>query len=141
MTKLEESLKKFEEYLDSPAADKYFEELKKRGEIVAQRYLKVERYLSQVSFDDLMNRLLEEHNDAYRGKCYSLGYEPYPNNKLQFLLDFISEKAESLPRGSVDDNMFEAELYFFKNYYFQLSQGQGAFWRVFDINKNEFLTV
>ena len=141
MTKLEESLKKFEEYLDSPAFDVYLEKIKMEKEIAEQRYQKLERYLSQVSFDDLMNRLLEEHDDAYRDKCYSLGYEPYPNNKLQFLLDFISEKAEPLPHGSVDDNMFEAELYFFKNYYFQLSQGQGAFWRVFDINKNEFLTV
>ena len=118
-----------------------FEKLKIKEEIAEMRYQKFERYLQQVSFENLMNRLKEEHDDSYRNKCYSNGYEPYPNNKLQFLLDYVREKGASLKLGSVDENMFESELYFFKKYYFQLSIGQGSFWRIFDINKNEFLTV
>jgi nicotinamide phosphoribosyltransferase len=121
--------------------DLYFKELKKKKEIEELRYQIIERYLQTVSFDDLMNRMVEEHGNIYRDKCYLKGYEVLPNNKLQLLLDFVRAKAEKLELGIVDENMFEAELYFFNNYYFQLSQGQGCFWRIFDINKNEFLTV
>lgn len=137
----ERSLRLLSELLESPASDRYFEDLRLKEELQELRFKKFEKYLESHDFSVLIDRLVKEHDEEYRDKCYKRGWEPFPNNKMQFLLDFVGSRGEKIELGSVDDNMFESALYLYKDYYFQLSQGQGCFWRIFNLQKEEVCTI
>jgi hypothetical protein len=76
-----------------------------------------------------MYRLILEHGEEWREKCYHKGYEPYPNNKLSFLIDFVCHNYDTISVSQLE-NMFHTEIWFFKGYYFRLMYGQGT---VFDL--------
>lgn len=115
-------------------------ELKAKQEIKKARFAIIEKYLETTNFDHLIQRIIDEHNDDYRNRCYKRGYEPYPNQKADLLFDYIREHGTDVT-GQVDDNPFESEAYEFKNYYFQLNRGQGCYWRIFNPNKEDILTI
>lgn len=113
------------------------------SELLNSRFLKFEKYLNNYDFDKLMLRLVNEHNDDYREKCYINGYEPYPNNKLQFIIDYIENKSEpidiKIKELSCD---FFNYIYLFNNYYFQIIHGQGSIIRIFNkYDKKLILTI
>lgn len=97
-----------------------------------KKFLKLENYIETHDFDNFMLRLAFEHNEDYRENCYSKGYEPYPNNKLQLLIDYISTKYDSLDDVRGLDNTYPNTTYEFKGYYFQFIYGQGTITRVYN---------
>jgi hypothetical protein len=136
---------KWEKWIDSPegiaATEEWLNKREAQERVQNARFEKLVAYLENHSFDELLQRLIGEHGEEHRDFWYNKGIEPHPNNKLQFLLDYIGKHGKPLPLGSVDDNPFESELYEFKGYYFQLSQGQGCFWRIFNNKKEDILTT
>lgn len=80
-----------------------------------KRYLKFEKYLKRGEFDKLMLRLVHEHNEEYINNCYGKGYYPKPNNKLQFIFDYIEDNFVKINIRQLKIN----SAWSFNGYFFQ----------------------
>jgi hypothetical protein len=114
----------------------FFSENEKKLE---KRLANVANYIETHDFDSLMLRLVNEHNEDYRESCYINGLEPYPNNKLQLVLDYIAEIIEPVNDIKGLDYDFPCDVYYFKGYYFQHIYGQGTITRI--INKDDMKII
>lgn len=145
MSKLIESLEKAKEYAESPEGIErerlYFENLKIELEIEAGRFKKFENYIEAHSFDELLRRVIDEHDEAYREKCFKKGCEDYPTNKMQFIYDYVSKNVEHIEVAGITDGYFHTEARFFKGYYFTVVHGQGCCYRIYDSNKKDICSV
>jgi len=130
---IDEIKKDMHDWFNSEAGQKYFYDLTEKHKILEKRFLRFEKWLIDNDFDKLMYRLINEHNDDYAEKCYHNGCEPYPNNKLSFLLSYITRDGISHPievkKIKVD---FPNDIWEFKGYYFQFIFGQGTMIRIYN---------
>ena len=127
------SLKDFAESEEGKAFHKeYFGNLQKIQDIQEGRYRKFEKYLESHDFDKLMQRLILENGDKWREKCWHKGYEPYPTNKLGFLIEYLLHNYEPIEVPEIEPKHFPSTIYFFKGYYFQTICGQGCFHRIYN---------
>jgi hypothetical protein len=115
--------------------EKWFEKFDISETIQKQRFNRLAKYLKTVDFDKLIYRLIDEHNDEYIDKCYNNGYQPYPNNKLNFLLNYLCEKYKERNVKELDSD-FMNTIRQYKGYYFQIIYGQGSIMRIY--NKRDF---
>ena len=72
---LKEMISKFEEWLNSEEVNMIFEKQNKLNEIRKIRQNHFDEWLKYNDFDKLIYRLILEHNDEYREKCYHNGRE------------------------------------------------------------------
>ena len=132
----DKSLKILEDFLKSPegeASIREFTEKKANEQKIAEsRYRKFEKYLEIHDFEELMQRLINENDDKWCDKCYKKGYEPYPNNKLRFVIDYLVHNYEPIEVPEIEPKHFPSTIYFFKEYYFQTICGQGCFHRIWN---------
>jgi glutamate synthase domain-containing protein 2 len=141
MLDLDKMSKKFDEILESPETEAYFNRLKIKEDIQDGRFVKFETYLQTHSFDELLKRVMDEHNEAYRDKCFKKGCEDYPTNKMQFIYDYVSNSVSHIEVAGITDGHFHTECRFFKGYYFTITHGQGCFYRIYDSNKKDICTI
>jgi hypothetical protein len=128
---IEEAKKKMEEWLVSDAAKAFVENLHKERKVKKGRYRRFEEYLKTHDFNELMNRLILENGDDWCEKCYKKGYEPYPNNKLGFVVDYVMENTKEVYVKELE-NDFCNVIHEFKEYYFQTVWGQGCYHNVYN---------
>ena len=63
----------FENYkidFENNKIQEFIKEMRKNDGILENRFFKFEKYLENNSFDDLMLRIIEEHNDNWINNCY-----------------------------------------------------------------------
>jgi hypothetical protein len=120
---------------------KFVEERVKKQEIANGRYRKFEKFLETHDFDEIMQRLIAENGDEWRGKCYKKGYMPHPNNKLAFLIDYVVHNYEPITVDELECEHFPDGIWFIKGYYIQMIWGQGVLTNIFDKNKKFLLQV
>lgn len=101
-------------------------------------YERFEKYLETHDFDELIYRLILEHNDDYREKCYHNGYEPYPNNKLSFIIEYIKNNTKPIEIKGIKCE-FPNTIWEFKGYYFQLIYGQGVITNIYNKDDNRLI--
>jgi len=128
----EKMIEAIKEFPNTPAGKKYFENMRKINDIKVSRYRRFEEWLKHNDFDALMLRLIHEHGDDYCEKCYHNGYEPYPNRKLAFLIDYLVHNYEPIEVPEIEPEHFPSTIYFFKGYYIQTICGQGCFHRIYN---------
>lgn len=128
----EKEVKALQNFINSDAGDKYFENIKRKNDIKVGRYKRFEEWLKNNDFDALMYRLIHEHGDDYCEKCYHNGYEPYANRKLSFLIDYLVHNYEPIEVAEIEPEHFPSTIYFFRGYYFQTICGQGCFHRIYN---------
>lgn len=128
----EKSLKALQEFIDSDAGKAFFEKMGAELKIKLGRYKRFEEWLQHNDFDLLMYRLIHEHGEDYREKCYHNGYEPYPNRKLAFIIDYLVHNYEPIEVAEIEPEHFPSTIYFFRGYYFQTICGQGCFHRIYN---------
>jgi len=135
-------IEKMKAYMESPEGkaetEAYIAKMAKEQEIADGRYVRFEKWLETHDFDNLMYRLILEHDDEYRNECYYKGSEPYPNNKLNFVLDYITQKVATITVSELDCD-FANSIYFFKGYYIQHIWGQGVITRIYNKDDNKLL--
>jgi len=124
---MSEMLEKLKAHLESPegkaSMEKYFGNLAKQEMIKEGRFEKFTEWLKDNDFDQLLYRLVLEHDDEYREKCYHKGYEPYMNNKLSFVFDYAVENGEEVKVKELDCP-FSNVISEYRGYYFQIIWGQ-----------------
>lgn len=119
-------------------SDEFLEEQYIKQEIIEGRFVKFEKYLENIDFDKLIYRLVMEHGEEYREKCWHNGFMPYPNNKLTFLFQYVLTKTPYVDVPEIKSS-FMQEIREFKGYYFELIQGQGAIYTIY--NKKDLQIV
>lgn len=128
-SKYEEMSKNFVEFLYSAEGVEYLKKQDKKNSIQEGRFRRFETYLETHDFDKLIYRLILEHGEQWREKCWHNGCEVYPNNKLEFIIAYVFNTLEPI-RVSQLENVFNTEIRFFRGYYFRIMHGQGS---VFDL--------
>lgn len=124
---------KIDNWYNSPAGEKYFNNLVEKHKLLNQRHKRFEIWLETNDFDKLMYRLIFEHNDEYIEKCHHNGFEAYPNNKLNFVISYVSRNDVPHPIDvkKIRCN-FPNDIWEFKGYYFQFIYGQGTLIRIYN---------
>ena len=128
----EEMEKSIQNFIESDVGKKYFEKMRIELEIKRGRYVRFEKWLENNDFEKLMQRLISENGDEWQDKCYKKHYEPYPNNKLGFLIDYLVHNCEPIEVAEIEPKHFPSTIFFFKGYYFQTICGQGCFHRIYN---------
>lgn len=129
---IEEIKQDIDKWFKSEAGQKYFYDLTEKHKILEQRFLRFEKWLIDHDFDKLMYRLINEHNDDYIEKCYHNGYQPYPNNKLSFVISYVTRNNAHPINVKKLKSDFPNDIWEFKGYYFQLIYGQGTLIRIYN---------
>jgi hypothetical protein len=128
--------KEMKEWAESPEGiairNEFVEKMAKKLRIAEGRYEKFEKYLETHDFEVLMQRLIQEHGEEWQDKCYKKYYEPYPNNKLRFVIDYLVHNYEPIEVLEIEPEHFPSTIYFLKGYYFQTICGQGCFHRIYN---------
>lgn len=131
--------KKLDDFYASDEGKNFFIKIEKERELKEKRFNRFNEWLKNNDFEALMFRLIHEHGDDYQKKCMHKGYEPYPNNKLGFLIDYLVHNYEPIEVPEIEPKHFPSTIYFFKGYYFQTICGQGCFYRIY--NKEDMRMV
>ena len=121
--------------INEESVNEFINELRERDGVQENRFLKFEKYLENNDFDKLMYRIILEHGEDWRDKCYHNGCEPFPNNKLSFILNYIEDRCKTIKVKKLKID-YPNEIREFKGYYFQIIYGQGVITRIY--NKNDF---
>lgn len=140
MIDLNELKRSIDEYCESEEGKRYFALERKKDKIKLKRFIKFEKWLKNNSFDNLISKLISKHNETYFQKCYDKGFEVKPNNLLEFILDYIEFKFETIDVAQLDCE-FPNHIWFFKGYFFQTIWGQGSINRVYDKNFNLIISL
>jgi len=119
----------------------FAKEMAIESNIEYKRAQKLKHYLDERDFDEFIGRIIREHNDIYRDKCYKKGYEPYPNNKFNLLLKLVEIEGEEITDIDFDDTNFPSEVIKYKNYYFQWIWGQGCINLIYDENHENIFSI
>ena len=143
---MSEMIKKLNEYLESPEGklkeEQYFAKLREEKKIAEVRYTKIEKYLENTSFENLIQRLFSEHDESYRDNSYKKGIEPGPNNKMQLLFDYLENRLSTITVPEIESQLhFNTTIYFFKGYYFVIMYGQGCAYLFFNSDKKRIFTL
>ena len=138
------NIEKLKAYLESPegkkATEEYFGNLAKQEAIKKGRFEKFDMWLEDNDFDQLLYRLILEHDDAYREKCYHNGYEPFMNNKLQFVFDYACDRGKAVKKIPKElKTIFAQAVYEFRGYYFEIVWGQGSITAIY--NKDDMKRI
>lgn len=130
-------------WFDSPEGiafgESYVARIKAEEVILKTRTIKFEKWLKNNSFSELMERLMKEHGEEWRDKCWANNTEPYSNNKLSFVFNYIVQNYEPIKiywLAPEDDGGYG---YLFKGYVFEIICGQGCFNRIWDYKTKEHL--
>ena len=141
---MSEMLMKLKEHLESPEgkkqAEEFFGRIAKKEALKQKRFKRFDEWIKHNDFDKLLYRLILEHDDEYREKCYEKGYEPYMNNKLSFVFDYACERGKKLKKIPKELQCpFAQAVYEFKGYYFEIVWGQGSITAIY--NKDDLRRI
>lgn len=123
----------FENWLESKDGEAFIQKQHEKRALMKKRYKRFENWLIENNFDKLMDRLILEHNDEYCVKCHHKGYEPHPNHKLGFIINYLTNNIKSVYVEELD-NPFPNKVWKLKDYYFQMTWGQGVITEVYKVD-------
>jgi hypothetical protein len=127
----EKALKLIDEFINSPEGDAYFKREALKADIQEKRFLRFEEWLMNNDFDKLMYRVILSHDEKWIEKCNHNGFEAYPKNILQFIIDFVVQNGKVVKVKQLK-NYFNNQIWEFKGFYFQLIWGQGVIVRIYN---------
>lgn len=96
-----------------------------------KRFKWFDKWIRVNDFDTLIYKVILKHDEEYCEKCYHNGCEPYPNNVLEFIFEYVMFKNNVVKVKELETN-FPNTVWKIQNYYFQIIQGQGAVLRIYN---------
>lgn len=128
---LETVKKKIDEFFESEEGIAYLEKERIKKIIEQERYDRFENWLKHNDFDKLLYKVVLKHDADYVAKCWHNGCEPYPNNVLTFIIDYVINISETVNVQELRCK-FSNDIWYFKGYYFQMIYGQGVITRIYN---------
>ena len=101
------------------------------------RYLKFKNYIenNEIDFDDLLYRVILEHDEEWREYCRINGKKPYLNNKLEFIFDYVYEVVEDFVQpNKITKKLFNGDVKEYRDFYFVRSYDteEGFCYRIYN---------
>jgi len=128
-------IKKFEkdidEWVGSSQGQEYFNRQNEKRIQLLKRFNRFEEWLKHNDFDNLLYRIILKHDDNYREKCWHNGYEPMPNNVLEFVIEYVTNRCEKIVITELNCE-FPNDIWLFNGYYIQMIYGQGVITRIYN---------
>lgn len=124
--------------MDSKEGLIYMNKVKNSNIIRDKRYVFFSEWVEKIDFDNVMYRLLLEHGVEYIENCLHKGLQPYPNNKLKFVIDYVITTTEPINVKKIN-TIFPNSIWEFKGFYFQKINDQGSIIRIY--NKEDMRLV
>lgn len=91
------------------------------------------------TFSQTLYKLIKKHNDEYKDKCLSKGFELYPNNVLNLIFKHVFNTVKS--GSQVVDFNYPGETYYYRGFFFEIIFGQGVVVIIYNENKNVILSI
>lgn len=106
---------------------KYVEKLIFRQDLKVRNAERVKKmFTDQASFDVLVNKILEKHNDNWKDHCYKKGVMPYPWELLYALFDLSEMQGKEIePIDGLTEN-FPSSIFTYNDWQFAITHGQGS---------------
>ena len=136
-------LEKLKAFMESPegeiAMQKFAAKMKREDERKESHRLRMEKmFTDQESFDILMHKICDMHDDAYDDACYKKGYMPHPNNVLYAMMSVFEEHgSDTEPIDGLTES-FPSELIEYRGWQIAYTFGQGT---CISVYKNKELMV
>ena len=136
----------FEHFINSGEAQTFFDKKQIAQIIRDKRAEKVHGFLESgtLNMDQVINRLIKEHDYEYQSKCMKNGYEPYPNQKLDLLFHVASVFGTSIDAEDTKEWRevpFATDIYLYRNYYFVNMWGQGVASFVLNLQEDRLINL
>lgn len=131
---MNEMLEKLKTLLDSPEVmNNFFEKIKFKKELEKKHIEKIKKmFHDQETFNNLVNKILNKHDNDYVNKCYKNGYMPHPMNLLYSLFD-LAELEGTVLTESLDGltENFPSQIMEYMDWQFAITDGQGSICSVY----------
>jgi hypothetical protein len=128
MSDMVEELKKFLETEEGKESIKKFaEKINFESELKIKNTDRIKKmFNNQETFDLLVNRILEKHNDNWKDHCYKKGVMPYPWELLYSLFDLAEMQGKDI--DPIDDltKNFPSSIFTYNDWQFAITHGQGS---------------
>jgi len=129
-----------EEFTKIDLIEKFSKKIINEQKIYKQHSDFFEKWLKTNDFDNFLCQLIKKHDGKYCKKCKINGFEPHPNNLLNFIIEYITNNGESVIISKIVCD-FPNKVWFFKNYYYQIIWGQSAIIKIYDKNLKLLLLI
>lgn len=123
--------KDFDEWIGSSQGQEYFNRQNEKRIQQLKRFNRFEEWLKHNDFDNLLYRIILKHDDNYCEKCWHNGYEPMPNNVLEFVIEYVTNRCEKIVITELNCE-FPNDIWLFNGYYIQMIYGQGVITRIYN---------
>lgn len=136
-------LEKLKAFMDSPegeiAMQKFGEEMERKEKRKEVNRLRIEKmFTDQESFDNLMHKICDMHDDEYETRCFTKGYQPHPNIVLHSMMDVFEEHGKDTePFDGLTQN-FPSEVIEYRGWQVGYTFGQGT---CISVYKNKELMI
>ena len=137
-------LEKLREFLDSPegiaSMKKFAQEMELRENQAKTNRARMRKMFkgNKESFDALMYKIIEKHDDAYIDRCYSRGCMPEPMNVLYAIHEVADEEGVDHPPLDSFTESFPSDIVTYMDWQFAYTHGQGT---VTSVYKNKELLL
>lgn len=115
-------------YLENPEnvekMKKHFQDIQDQENRNIERIKKM--FTDDASFDILVNKILEKHDDSWRDRCYKKGSEPYPWYLLYTLFDLARDEGVEIDALDSFTESFSSSIVEYKDWQFATTNGQGT---------------
>ena len=122
---------KMSDFIDSPEGKAWMEEYGKKLKFEYDlKNINVERlkkmFTDQKSFNSLVNKILDKHDESWIKKCYDKSVQPHPKILLYTLFDLVEKEGKPIkPIDGLTEN-FSSQVITYKSWQFAITMGQGA---------------
>ena len=122
---------KMSDFIDSPEGKAWMEEYGKKLKFEYDlKNINVERlkkmFTDQKSFNVLVNKIINKHDEKLVKKCYDRSVQPHPKKLLYTLFDLVEKEGKSIkPFDGLTEN-FSSQVITYKSWQFAITMGQGA---------------
>lgn len=122
---------KLTDFMNSPEGVAWMEEYAKK--LKFEYHLKdrnIERlkkmFTDQKSFNLLVSKIIDKHDDAWVKKCYDKNVQPHPMILLYILFDLVEKEGTPIkPFDGLTEN-FPSQVLSYKSWQFAITHGQGS---------------
>jgi hypothetical protein len=101
---------------------------------------RLEAYLETVDFNTFLVRMIDEHDEAYKDRCYKQGFFPKPKYGLTLLFN-LAFATNTLEDGSDFEGFWDSEVAFYRGYYFAHVHGQGIISKIYNSQKELIFNI
>ena len=119
------------DYMKSPEGiawmEKYAKELAFKYDLKDRNVERMKKmYTDQKSFNSLVNKILDKHDESWIKKCYDKSVQPHPKILLYTLFDLVEKEGKPIkPIDGLTEN-FPSQVLSYKSWQFAITHGQGA---------------